>query len=286
MSPGRARADNAAMSRRAALVDAQWLQAHLQDPAVRIVDASWYLPSEGRDPKAEFMAGHIPGAVFFPIDAIADQSSGLPHMLPSSFEFQSAVGALGIGAGDSVIVYDGAGLFSAPRVWWTFRAFGHDDVRILDGGLPRWRAEGFELESGPVHPTPRTYEARFRPELVRDIEWMRTTPAQVVDARGSARFTGSAPEPRSGVKSGHIPGSVNLPFVNLVTDGGLAPDDALRQAFTRAGVDLGQPIDATCGSGITACIIALAAFVVGTPAAAVYDGSWSEWGARDDTPIG
>jgi thiosulfate/3-mercaptopyruvate sulfurtransferase len=238
-----------------------------------------------RNARAEFEREHIPGAQFFDIDAIADRSTSLPHMLPSPEEFASAAGALGIGDGDLVVVYDGAGIFSAPRVWWTFRVFGHDRVRVLDGGLPRWIRSGFPLEQTVRAPLPKRFTPRFRPELVRSLEQMQSNLTskreQVIDARSRGRFHGTEPEPRPGLKSGHIPGSKSLPFDQIVREGTLVPE--LRDAY--ADLDLSQPIVASCGSGLTAAILAFGLHRLGREDVAIYDGSWSEWGARDDTPI-
>ena len=268
-----------------ALVDDVWLIARLTDPKIRILDASWYLPSANRDAAAEFAGAHIPGAGFFSIDAISDRSVSLPHMLPSPEAFAGAVGALGISNDDHVVVYDGAGLLSAPRAWWTFRVFGHDRVSVLNGGLPRWRAAGRPVEAGPPAPVRSTYVARFRPELVTTLTQMQATTAQIVDARSSGRFEGTAPEPRPGLRGGHIPNSANLPFSELIDGGMLKDPDALRAAFAALKLDLASPIVTTCGSGLTAAILALALFELGQTEVAVYDGSWTEWASRDDTPV-
>ncbi|MBM3221160.1 MAG: 3-mercaptopyruvate sulfurtransferase [Candidatus Rokubacteria bacterium] len=274
----------------AALVSTDWLAARLEDPTVRVVDGSWHMPQAKRDPAREFTEAHLPGAVFFDIDAIADRSSGLPHMLPAPEVFAKAVGALGIGDDDRVVVYDSRGVVSAARVWWTFRVFGHDAVAALDGGLPKWRAEGRPVTSDPVTPTPRRFTARFRPGLVREVTRMKANLAskseQVVDARSRGRFAGTEPEPRAGLRGGHIPGSLNLPYDDLhAPDGTLRPAPALREAFVAAGVDLTRPVVTTCGSGITASVLALALHRVGRADAAVYDGSWTEWASRPETPV-
>ena len=273
-----------------ALVTTAWLAKHREEPDVRIVDGSWHMPQLARDAHAEFVAAHIPGAVFFDIDAIADHATSLPHMLPSAQTFANAVGALGIGSDDRVVVYDVRGVVSAARVWWTFRAFGHDAVAVLDGGLRRWRAEGRPVDSGEPTPAPRSFRARLRPELVRDLAAMRANlvsgAAQVVDARSPGRFAGTEPEPRPGLRGGHIPGSVNLPYETLYReDGTLKPPDQLRTVVHAAGVDLGRPIVTSCGSGVTASVLALTFHLLGRSDVAVYDGSWSEWGGPIDTPV-
>jgi thiosulfate/3-mercaptopyruvate sulfurtransferase len=272
------------------LVTPAWLAAHLGDPDLRIVDATWYLPTLQRDARAEFREAHVPGAVYFDIDAIADRGTALPHMLPDAESFARAAGALGIGDGDRVVVYGGALLVAAARVWWTFRVFGHDAVAVLDGGLPRWRAEGRPLQSGDARPPRRRFTARMRPDLVAGLERVRRAMQdrgeQVIDARSHGRFTGTEPEPRPGVRSGHIPGSLNLPHDRLFQpDGTLRPPDELRRVFASAGVALDRPVLTTCGSGVTASVLAFGLFLAGHRDAAVYDGSWTEWGGRRDTPV-
>jgi thiosulfate/3-mercaptopyruvate sulfurtransferase len=274
----------------ATVVSTEWLAKHLGEPDLRVIDGTWHMPHLKRDAHAEFVAAHIPGAVFFDIDRIADRATSLPHMLPPAEEFADAMGALGIATGDRVVVYDARGVVSAARVWWTFRAFGHDRVSVLDGGLRAWKAEGRPTAGGTPSPTRRQFRAVLRQELVRDLEAMRRNVAtrveQVVDARSRGRFEGTEPEPRAGLRGGHIPGSLNLPYETLYRpDGTLLPPDALRAAFIGAGVDLGKPITTTCGSGITASVLALALHVVGRPEVAVYDGSWTEWGGRNDTQV-
>jgi len=273
-----------------AVVTTEWLAKHLGESDLRVVDGTWHMPQANRDARAEFEAAHVPGATFFDIDAISDRNTTLPHMLPPVAQFEAAVGALGIGGGDRVVVYDVRGVVSAARVWWTFRAFGHDAVAVLDGGLKKWRAEGRPLERGAASPRAATFTARPRPELVHDLDAMRANigsrAAQVLDARSPGRFAGTEPEPRAGLRGGHIPGSLNLPYETLYeADGTLKSPDALRGAVAAAGVDLGRPIVTTCGSGVTASVLALALYLLDRRDVAVYDGSWSEWGGRADTPI-
>lgn len=268
------------------LVTTDWLAAHLG--TVRVVDASWYMPEDRRDPVAEFAAAHIPGAVHFDIDAIADHATVLPHMMPAPAAFSAAAGKLGIGDGDMIVVYDGAGLFSAPRVWWMFRAMGHDRIAVLDGGLPKWRREGRPVESGGADPTPRSFTARPDPAIARDfdavMDIVRSKSAQLVDARSASRFTGAEAEPRAGLRSGHMPGAVNVPWRSiLAADGTLKAEAELHAAF--AGLDPDRPIVTTCGSGVSAAILMLGLDRIGRRDVALYDGSWSEWGGRPDAPV-
>lgn len=274
-----------------ALVSTDWLAAHLGAPDIRVVDGSWYLPAMKRDPKAEFAAEHIPGAVYFDIDDISDTASPLPHMLPSPEKFASRVKKLGLGDGNRIVVYDGLGLFSAARVWWMFRVFGHEDVAVLDGGLRKWKAEGRPLESDAPRPRERHFTARVNSLLVRELDDVKrniaTKREQVIDARSPGRFFGRDPEPRQGLRGGHIPGSKNVPFGEMTdpATGTLLPAAAIEAKFRAAGVDPAKPIVASCGSGVSACALALGLHLIGAPQVAVYDGSWTEWGGRSDTPI-
>ena len=274
-----------------AVVGTDWLSRHLTAPDVRVVDASWYLPSAGRDASAEYVEAHIPGAVYFDIDQIADTDNALPHMLPSPEKFAARVRPLGLGDGNRIVIYDGSGCVSAARAWWMFRIFGDNDVVVLDGGMPNWRAEGRPLESAPPMPRERHFTARLNTTMVRDVDQLLANlerPAeQVVDARSPGRFRGSEPEPRQGLRSGHIPGSLNLPYPALFDGETKTFKDGaeIRAAFEAAGVDLDRPVVTTCGSGVTACVLALGLHLIGHREVAVYDGSWSEWGGLDDTPV-
>jgi len=271
------------------LVSTEWLAKHLGSPGLAIVDASWHLPAARRDAAEEFRTAHIPGAVHFDIDAIADKTTSLPHMLPDPVTFSGAVRKLGIGDGMKIVVYDAVGLFSAPRVWWTFRVFGVRDVSILDGGLPKWLAEHRPVADGPANPQSRHFTARIDHSLVALAEDMRAASkggeAQIVDARSAARFRGDEIEPRPGLRSGHIPGARNLPWTELVHDGRLRPPAEIEEAFARAGIDPSRPALTTCGSGVSASILSFALASAGHDIAPVYDGSWSEWGQVSDRPV-
>ena len=273
------------------LTETDELARELDAPDLVIIDASWHLPAENRNAHEEYLAEHIPGAIFFDIDEIADTKSGLPHMLPSPEKFSSRMRSMGIGDGSRILVYDSAGLFSAARVWWTFRVMGVDDVSVLNGGLPKWKREGHPLESGPpVRRTTRHFTARRNLDLVRDVsdikKLLKDKSAEIVDARAADRFAGKAPEPRPGLRSGHIPGSHNLPHAKLLNkDGTLKAPPEIERLFEEAGVDLTKPVVASCGSGITASVLALGLAEIGHRRAAVYDGSWSEWGADQNLPI-
>lgn len=274
-------------ARQESIVSTEWLARHLDDTGVKVADATYVMPWLGRDAAAEFRERHIPGAVFFDIDAIAAPGGDLPHMLPDADRFAALVGALGVGTDDMVVVYDGHGLVSAARAWWMFRVFGHDRVAVLDGGLPKWMAEKRPTESGDAAPVPARFQARFRPDLVRSADALtRGDGVQIVDARAAGRFDGSEEESWPGRRRGHIPGSRNLPFTALLNpaDQTILPPDRIAALFREAGVDPDRPVVASCGSGVTACILALALHTIGAQDAAVYDGSWAEWGLRTDLP--
>ena len=273
------------------IVETDWLAAHLDAPDLVVFDGSWHLPTTGRDPKAEYLAGHVPDALFFDIDDLSDEKSSLPHMLPSTVKFASRMKKMGVGDGMRIVVYDTQGLFSAARVWWTFRAMGHEDVAVLNGGLKKWTAEGRELEDGPPRKRPEChYTPLLNASLVRDMDDMKDLLAkkstQIVDARPAGRFVGSEPEPRPGLRGGHLPGARNVPSQSLLNDDGtLKAPSELGKIFAAAGIDPALPVVTTCGSGVTASILSLALAVLGQTNAAVYDGSWAEWGAENGLPI-
>lgn len=273
------------------LVTTEWLAGRLDAPDIVVLDASWHLPTAGRDPKAEYLAEHIPGALFFDIDEIADTENPLPHMLPRAEKFASMMRKMGIGDGKRVVVYDSAGIYSAARAWWMFKVFGHTDVAVLDGGLPKWKAEGRPLEDGPPPlAQERHFTARFQSMMVRDKDEVRRAvesgDAVIADARSPGRFSGAEPEPRQGLRSGHMPGARNLHYATLLhPDGTLKNSAAVKAAFLAAGVDLSRPVITSCGSGVTAAILSLGLDVLGHRDHGLYDGSWSEWGADPSAPV-
>ncbi|MES1199658.1 MAG: 3-mercaptopyruvate sulfurtransferase [Pseudomonadota bacterium] len=272
------------------LVTIQWLAERLEAPDIRAIDATWFMPSDPRNARALYEERRIPGAVFFDIDDIADKDTDLPHMLPSPEKFASRMRKLGVGDGARIVIYDGQGIFSAARVWWTLRVMGHEDVSVLDGGFPAWEKAGYPIDTGPaLTPSERHFTARYRADLVRDLKDMRwaveTGRQLILDARPRPRFEGAAPEPRAGLRSGHMPGAHSMPTSELIADGFMKSRDDLQKVFAEQGVVGRSPVVCTCGSGVTAAVIALALARIGRWDAPVYDGAWAEWGAQDDTPV-
>ncbi|MCR9235622.1 MAG: 3-mercaptopyruvate sulfurtransferase [Alphaproteobacteria bacterium] len=270
------------------LVSADWLLQNLGDSSVKVIDGSWYLPQQGRDAVAEYAAGHIPGAVFFDLDGHSDKSSDLPHMMPSAEVFAAAVSGLGISNSDHIIIYDGLGFMSAPRIWWMFKAFGHENVSVLDGGMPAWNRADGPVENQQTDVTPSKYLAVLNEKYIatRDsiLTFVEIGDRQIIDARSAERFSGRAPEPREGLKSGHMPGAKNLPFQKLVGSGGVFRSGTeLQQAFEDSGIDLSRPVVTTCGSGVTAAILTLGLEELGHDDNKLYDGSWAEWGSHPET---
>jgi thiosulfate/3-mercaptopyruvate sulfurtransferase len=271
------------------VVSGDWLQERLGRPGIKIVNASWYLPAQGRDGRAEYDAGHIPGAVYFDQDLVVDPASKLPHALPPASLFAQLAGSMGIGVDDTIVVHDGPGFFSAPRVWWLFRIMGAKTVFVLDGGSDRWKREGRPVTAEPTKVAPCLFAVDFDDSRVASFEAMKSLvadgSAQVADARPAGRFTGADPEPRAGMRSGHMPGARNVPAVSLSKDGSLLPLAELRTQLEAAGIDLGRPVVTSCGSGVTAAVVTLALESLGHSDNRLYDGSWSEWGGRSDTEV-
>jgi len=273
------------------LVSTEWLASHMNDANVKLLDATFKLPGILPLPKDDYLAAHIPGAVYFDVDAVSDHANPLPHMFPSAEQFGRDVGALGISNGDTVVIYDAGGWVAAPRAWWMFLSYGHRDVRILNGGLKKWRAEGRSVQVGEVTAKPAAFKASYDARRVRSIEQMIANVAshaeQVIDARASERFEGRVPEPRPGIRPGHIPGALNLPYNNLfdTATGTMKPLDELKKAFAGVGVDTAKPIVTSCGSGVSAAVLTLELYRLGVENTALYDGSWSEWGKADGPPI-
>lgn len=272
------------------IVSTDWLFSHLNSPDVHIIDASWHMPNSGRNAKSEYNECHIPNAIFFDIDEICELTNPLPHMAPSSEKFASRARTLGIGDGVKIVVYDANGIFSAPRVWWLLRLMGHEDVVILDGGLKKWLAENKPIEDMPPIRRERHFSVRYRNDLIKDFNQVlnacENQKAQILDARSPSRFSGEEAEPRAGLNSGHIPSSINVHYSVLINENGtLKSKEELKKIFDSKNIDIKSPIILSCGSGITACVIGLALAHLGNYQAAVYDGSWAEWGSRDDAPI-
>ncbi len=273
------------------LVSTQWLADHLKDPNIRVLDATFKLPGVTPLPKDDFLSAHIPGAVFFDVEAVSDHSSSLPHMFPSADQFGRDVGSLGIGKDDTVVIYDAGGWVAAPRAWWMFLSFGHTNVRLLDGGMKKWLAENRPVEGGDAKPKSKTFKATFDAARVRSMQQMignlESKMEQVIDARPSGRFDGSVSEPRPGLRAGHIPGSRSVPYAGLfdATTGAMKSPDELRAAFSGAGVDLKKPIVTSCGSGVSAGVLTLALYRLGVTETSLYDGSWSEWGVGGGPPV-
>lgn len=271
------------------VVSPEWLEQRLGQPGLSIVDGSWYLPAQNRDPKAEYDAAHIPGAIYFDQDHVVEPGSTLPHTLPSPDHFARFAGSMGIKQTDTIVVYDGPGFFSAPRVWWMFRTMGVREVYVLDGGFDGWKADGRKVTAEPTKIAPCLFEPDFHRERVTSFDQMRAIvdsgSAQVADARPKGRFTGDDPEPRAGMRSGHMPGAANVPAMALSRNGRLLPPDELRGMLENAGIDLSKPVVTSCGSGVTAAVVSLALASVGHEDNSLYDGSWTEWGGRDDTPV-
>ncbi len=272
------------------LVSTQWLAAHLKDPDLRVLDASWYLPGSKRDPFAEYQAAHIPGARFFDLDDVSDHRSDLPHMVPPVEKFMSRMRAMGVGDGHQIVVYDGSGLFSAPRVWWLFKLMGQMDIAVLDGGFPKWQAEGHPVEDLPPILRDRHMMVRRQNQMVKDVTQVSAASklgeSEIVDARSPGRFYGKDPEPRPGLRAGHIPGSKNVFYKDLLkADDTMKSPDEMRQVFLEAGVDLDKPVITSCGSGVTAAILSLGLTRMGKTDHSLYDGSWTEWGMFPTLPI-